>query len=62
MLIGKLMTEKALNKKSIMATMKKGWNLGEETEIVEMSNDTFVFIFATKKNKERILKGRPWSI
>lgn len=62
MLIGKIRSGKGFNKRSAIATMRKGWNLGEDTEIVEMKDDAFVFSFKSMREKQRILKGRPWSI
>lgn len=62
MLIGKIMAGKSINKRAVLATMRKGWNLGEETEIVEMNDDTFVFTFKDLREKHRLLKGRPWSV
>lgn len=62
MLIGKVLTGKNINKKAVMATIRKGWNLDEETEIVEMASDTFVFKFKSMREKARILRGRPWTV
>lgn len=62
MVIGKIISSKGFNKRSVIATIRKGWNLGEETEIVEMDDEAFVFSFKNMKEKHRLLRGRPWTI
>lgn len=62
MLIGKVLTGKNLTKKAIISTIRKGWNLGEDTDVTEMSNNTFVFTFKKMKERERVLRGRPWTV
>lgn len=62
MLIGKVLTGKTLNKKAVLSTIRKGWNLGEDTDVTELSHDTYVFTFQQRKERERILRGRPWTI
>lgn len=61
MLIGKILSDKNINKKAVVTTIRKGWNLGEDTEIMEMKDDSLVFSFPTMKDKERMLRGRPWT-
>lgn len=62
MLVGKIMSSKVFNKRSVLATIRKGWNLGEETEIVEMDEDALLFSFQSDQEKHRFLRGRPWTI
>lgn len=62
MLIGKIMATKRINRRIVVATIRNGWNISEDTQIVEFGSDTFVFTFSNLKEKERILRGRPWSI
>lgn len=51
MLIGKLMANRKFNKRSIMATIKKGWNIGEDTEIMEMEDNAYIFNFPNSRDK-----------
>lgn len=62
MLIGKLVAEKAVNKRSVITTIRKGWNLGDDTDIVEMPEGAYVFTFKDLTEKYRILQGRPWAV
>ncbi|KAF7834733.1 TMV resistance protein N-like [Senna tora] len=61
-LIGKVISSKALNKKTVMAMIRKGWNMGEGLSIIEAQDNMFVFNFEKEEECKRILKGRPWAI
>lgn len=62
MAIGKIMATKNINKRYAIATIRKGWLLGEDTEILEMEEDAYVFSFPNSKEKQRFMRGRPWTI
>ena len=63
-LIGKIMTERSLNKPTVLSMIKKGWQMCEEVEIHELdrSKSIFLFQFTKKEDFDRVMKGRPWSI
>lgn len=63
-LVDKIMFDKVLNKATVMAVIKKGWQLNEELDIQELDrlNSIFLFQFNKEENVIGILKGRSWSI
>lgn len=63
-LVGKVMTEKKLNKPTVISMIKKGWQIDNDVEIHEMerSKNVFMFRFKNEEDMAKILKGRPWSI
>ncbi|KAK4275892.1 hypothetical protein QN277_018903 [Acacia crassicarpa] len=63
-LVGKILTSKSLNFPTVIAMIKKSWNLDEEMEIHELdrSQFTFLFRFHHERDYARVLTGRPWSI
>ncbi|XP_028767323.1 uncharacterized protein LOC114725034 [Neltuma alba] len=62
MLIGKIIVDKGINKKEVLSTIRKGWNLNETVDVVDLGEEAFVFTFTEMKDKCRLLKGRPWTI
>ncbi|KAK4283669.1 hypothetical protein QN277_000596 [Acacia crassicarpa] len=63
-LVGKVYTSKNLNIPTVISMIKKGWQLKEEMEVLELDRSGLVFLFHFRDMKEysHILKGRPWSI
>ncbi|KAI9092921.1 hypothetical protein K1719_027444 [Acacia pycnantha] len=62
-LVGRLETDKNLNKGVVISMIKKGWSLDKGMEIHEMPyKNTFLFRFTKQEDYVRVLKGRPWSI
>ncbi|KAF7811508.1 reverse transcriptase [Senna tora] len=61
-LVGKLLTEKQVNKNTAISMIKKGWNVQEDVSIMEVGNNTFLFSFANLEDYNRVNKGRPWTI
>lgn len=60
-LIGKILTCKPFNKRVVQNTLKKAWGLEEGVQTLEMGANLFQFKFNTEFDKERILKGGPWT-
>ena len=63
-LVGKIMTDRNLNKPTVISMIKKGWQVNEEVDIHELDRAKSIFLFHFKKEADyhRILKGQPWSI
>lgn len=63
-LVGKIVTNKNLNIRTVLSMIKKGRQLDDEVEILELDRSQLIFMFRfeTKDAYARILKGRPWSI
>ncbi|KAI9077607.1 hypothetical protein K1719_040444 [Acacia pycnantha] len=62
-LVGRLETDKNLNKGIVVSMIKKGWGLDKGMELHELpDNNAFIFRFPKQEDYIRVLKGRPWSI
>ncbi|KAI9084151.1 hypothetical protein K1719_033822 [Acacia pycnantha] len=62
-LVGRLETDKNLNRGIVISMIKKGWGLDKDTKIHELpDNNAFLFRFPKQDDYIRILKGRPWLI
>ena len=63
-LVGRIMTDRLLNKPTVVSMIKKGWQLNEEVEIrdLDRAKSIFLFNFNKEEDVDRILKGRPWTI
>ncbi|KAI9120436.1 hypothetical protein K1719_007469 [Acacia pycnantha] len=62
-LVGRLETDKNLNRGIVISMIKKGWGLDKDMEIHELpDNNAFLFRFPKLDDFNRVLKGRPWSI
>lgn len=55
-LIGKLMTDKALNRNTMMSMISKGWNVSRGLVITELNQNTFLFSFDREDECSRIIK------
>ena len=60
-LMAKLITRRSFNKKALMSTMKIIWRLSKDAEALVLDEKLFLFKFANKKDKQRVLDGSPWS-
>ncbi|KAI9125932.1 hypothetical protein K1719_003350 [Acacia pycnantha] len=62
-LVGRLETDKNLNRGIVISMIKKGWGIDKGMEIHEMPDkNAFLFRFTRQEDYHRVLKGRPWSI
>ncbi|XVF80757.1 hypothetical protein PTKIN_Ptkin15bG0100900 [Pterospermum kingtungense] len=60
-LVGKLLTHQPFNKEAMIGTMKAIWKLHKEVNILAIEENLFIFKFQGERDKNRILKGAPWS-
>ncbi|KAI9081207.1 hypothetical protein K1719_036829 [Acacia pycnantha] len=59
-LVGRLETDKNLNRGIVISMIKKGWGLDRDMEVHEITNNNaFLFRFSSQADYNRILKGRP---
>ncbi|KAF7812835.1 TMV resistance protein N-like [Senna tora] len=61
-LVGRIISEKVLNRTVVISMIRKGWNCRGEVSIAKMGMNVFLFTFERAEDRERILRGRPWSI
>lgn len=62
MIVGRLVTEKVLNKHTVKSMIIKAWNMHSGLEILKVRGNTFSFSFEREEDYARIMKGRPWII
>lgn len=60
-LIGKLIASKPLNLNTFHAFIKAVWSFVTGLVIDDIDTNTFLFIFPTQQEKERILENRSWN-
>lgn len=61
-LIGRLVSEKPVNKNTVKSMIIKAWNAQDRLSIAEVSDSCFQFCFETVDMCERIYRGRLWLI
>lgn len=61
-LLGKIISEKLLNKKAIKGMIKKSWGDPEGFSIIDLSANTFLFNFTKPEIPSKILDESPWNI
>ncbi|KAL2893311.1 hypothetical protein RDABS01_009220 [Bienertia sinuspersici] len=60
MLVGRLLTNRPYNVEAFKRTMMKVWAIKNGLVIKRLSTNTFAFQFFHWRDKEKILKDRPW--
>ena len=60
MLVGKVISERAVNLEALRRTMSQIWALHRNMVVRSIGTNTFVFQFFHWKDKEKIMAGRPW--
>ncbi|KAK3031962.1 hypothetical protein RJ639_037123 [Escallonia herrerae] len=61
MIVGKIISDKALNKTGVKNTILKAWNPPSGLKILEQ-DDRILFTFNNSQDLQRVLDRRPWSI
>ncbi|KAK4256496.1 hypothetical protein QN277_009348 [Acacia crassicarpa] len=61
-LIGKVLSNKSYTRSAMEAILSKAWNLQSGFEVVEVTDNAFMFKFQNEDECSRILCGHPWSI
>ncbi|KAK2641361.1 hypothetical protein Ddye_023124 [Dipteronia dyeriana] len=60
-LVGKVLTNKVVNREAFLDVMKKIWRVDGGVEIEPIKGNMFAFYFKSQESRQRILKGGPWS-
>lgn len=60
-LAARLWTDSPFNTRAFTSTMIGVWKLKNPVKVQELSNNLFLFPFATKRDLEGVLKNGPWS-
>lgn len=60
MLVGKVISERAVNLEALRRTMSQIWALHRYMVVRVIGTNTFVFQFFHWKDKEKVMDGRPW--
>lgn len=61
-LVGKVLTEKILNKNAIKNIILKAWSCQESVLIQDLGANKFLFNFKDVHSYDKALKGSPWSV
>ncbi|KAL5734837.1 hypothetical protein ACOSP7_032698 [Xanthoceras sorbifolium] len=60
-LVGKIWTNKQVNREAFRATIPKIWRTKQEVQVEVLQENIFVFHFRTYEDRQRVLSGGPWS-
>jgi hypothetical protein len=60
-LVGKLWTEKGVNKEAFKTVLSRLWRTAGRVAFKEFQENCWLFEFAGEDDKRRVLEGRPWS-
>jgi hypothetical protein len=60
-LVGKLWTEKAVNKEAFKDVLSRIWRMVGRVIFKELQDNCWLFEFSGNEDKRRVLEGRPWS-
>ncbi|KAF5445241.1 hypothetical protein F2P56_034307 [Juglans regia] len=60
-LIGKIITEKRVNRDAFKGTMLKIWKVDTTVNIVDVGFNLFLFEFANETDLQKVCDGQPWS-
>ncbi|KAK3198734.1 hypothetical protein Dsin_022149 [Dipteronia sinensis] len=60
-LVGKVLKQKLVNREVFINVMRKIWKVNGGIEIEPIAGNVFAFYFSTLEDRQRILKGGPWS-
>lgn len=61
-LVGKIISEKQLNKKTVKEMVQKSWGFPKALHIIDLNINTYLFNFSEATTPRRILDEAPWNI
>lgn len=61
-LVGRIITQKFLNKKTVQGMIMKSWGNPEGLEIIDFGKNTFLFNFKDFKMSQRVYNDGPWNV
>ncbi|XVE62492.1 hypothetical protein DITRI_Ditri06bG0122100 [Diplodiscus trichospermus] len=59
-LVGRLITRRPFNKEAMLGMMRAIWRISKEAEVNILDENLFLFKFANKKDRDRVISGAPW--
>lgn len=60
-LVGRIGEEKKINKEAFKMVFSRLWKIVGSVVFKEVQENTWIFEFSVKEDKEHIMEGRPWS-
>ena len=61
-LVGKILVNKAKSKNAVKAILLKAWSTAKGVQIVDVSNNIYLFKFAAEGDRKRVIELGPWNI
>ncbi|KAK7836513.1 hypothetical protein CFP56_022431 [Quercus suber] len=61
-LVGKILPDKVINKNAIKAILLKAWSTAKGVQIVDLSDNIYLFKFAVEGDRKRVIERGPWNI
>ncbi|CAL2227508.1 unnamed protein product [Prunus armeniaca] len=60
-LVGKVLTTNTFNREAFKQTMLMIWSTVREVVVKDIGETLFLFIFATEKDRQKVLRSGPWN-
>ncbi|KAJ4851122.1 hypothetical protein Tsubulata_002429 [Turnera subulata] len=62
-LVGKIISDyRRFSSRTVSEALARAWNLAKSTEVTEVKDNMFTFVFESENDKARVLLGSPWSV
>nr|POE83537.1 hypothetical protein CFP56_48269 [Quercus suber] len=61
-LVGKILADKVINKNAVKAILLKAWSTAKGVQIVDLSDNIYLFKFAAEGDRKRVIELGPWNI
>ncbi|KAI8016696.1 hypothetical protein LOK49_LG05G01921 [Camellia lanceoleosa] len=61
-LIGKILTQKVLNKPAVSRIIQNAWKVRKEVAISPLADNVYLFRFENAEDRQKVLRETPWSI
>lgn len=58
-LVGKICSDRSINRKAIQYTMRKIWRLSKVASFKEVKRNLFIITFSTEAEKQKVVYGKP---
>lgn len=59
-LLGKVLHPRGVNREGLRSVLQQVWRITEGFKVESLGSKTFMFKFASKAYKRRVLLGGPW--
>ena len=61
-LVGKILADKAINKNVVKAILLKAWSMAKGVQIVDLSDNIYLFKFVVEGDRRKVIELGPWNI